>query len=89
MMNMISLILVVLVIFTFFGGQNVPKFLKDNKQMILGIFVGVLLHQFMGIGIEGVDEEEGENEEEGKNEVMQTIQEKISSIYDQLINFIE
>ena len=52
-MNMVSLVLVAIVAFTYFGGQNVPKVLKDNKQMILGVFVGVLLHQFMGIGVEG------------------------------------
>jgi hypothetical protein len=53
MMNMMSLLLVAVVAFTYFGGQNVPKVLKDNKQMVLGVFVGVLLHQFMGIGVEG------------------------------------
>ena len=53
MMNMMSLVLVAVVAFTYFGGQNVPKVLKDNKQMILGIFVGILLHQFMGVGVEG------------------------------------
>ena len=55
MMNMMSLLLVAVVAFTYFGGQNVPKVLKDNKQMVLGVFVGVLLHQFMGIGVEGGD----------------------------------
>ena len=63
-MNMMSMVLVALVAFTYFGGQNVPKVLKDNKQMLLGVFVGVLLHQFMGIGIEGVggDPNVGETE---------------------------
>jgi len=54
MMNMMSLFLVAIVAFTYFGGQNVPKVLKDNKQMVLGVFVGVLLHQFMGVSIEGL-----------------------------------
>ena len=53
-MNMMSLVFVAIVAFTYFGGQNVPKVLKDNKQMILGVFVGVLLHQFMGVGVEGI-----------------------------------
>ena len=57
-MNMMSLVLVAIVAFTYFGGQNVPKVLKDNKQMILGVFVGVLLHQFMGVGVEGITESE-------------------------------
>ena len=59
MMNMMSLLLVAVVAFTYFGGQNVPKVLKDNKQMVLGVFVGVLLHQFMGIGVEGGNFGEG------------------------------
>ena len=54
MMNMISMVLVALVAFTYFGGKNVPKVLKDNKQMVLGFSVGVLLQQFMDVGIEGL-----------------------------------
>ena len=53
-MNMISMVLVALVAFTYFGGKNVPKVLKDNKQMVLGFSVGVLLQQFMDVGIEGL-----------------------------------
>ena len=53
MMNMISMVLVALVAFTYFGGQNVPKFLKDYKHMVLSFSVGVLLQQFMDVGIEG------------------------------------
>jgi hypothetical protein len=64
MMNMMSLLLVAVVAFTYFGGQNVPKVLKDNKQMVLGVFVGVLLHQFMGIGIEGGNFGETESQEQ-------------------------
>jgi hypothetical protein len=56
MMNMMSLLLVAVVAFTYFGGQNVPKVLKDNKQMVLGVFVGVLLHRFMGGGVEGMED---------------------------------
>jgi len=53
-MNRLLIALVALVAFTYFGGQNVPKVLKDNKQMVLGVFIGVLLHRFMGIGVEGI-----------------------------------
>ena len=48
------LLVVALVIFVYFGGKNVPKVLKDNKQMVLGFSVGVLLQQFMDVGIEGI-----------------------------------
>ena len=53
-MNLL-LVLVGLVVFIYFGGKYVPKMLKDNKQILLGCLVGVLLHRFMGIGIEGID----------------------------------
>ena len=54
-MNRLLLALIALVAFTYFGGQNVPKVLKDNKQMLLGVFVGVLLQQFMGVEGIGYD----------------------------------
>jgi hypothetical protein len=71
MMNMMSLALVAVVAFTYFGGQNVPKVLKDNKQMLLGVFVGVLAGQFLGLKIEGLSwgeaiEQAGSCTEEGK-----------------------
>jgi hypothetical protein len=62
MMNMMSLALVAVVAFTYFGGQNVPKVLKDNKQMLLGVFVGVLAGQFLGLRIEGNGNPEGPDE---------------------------
>ena len=52
MMNML-LVLIALVAFTYFGGQNVPKILKDNKQIILGVLVGVLLHHVLRDRVDG------------------------------------
>ena len=51
---MIILVLLVILGYTYFGGPKVPKILKDYKEMLLGIFVGILLHQFFGVRIEGV-----------------------------------
>jgi len=51
--NMMSLVVAVIA-FTYFGGQNVPKILKDNKQMLLGVFVGLLMGQYFGVTIEGI-----------------------------------
>ena len=55
-MNGLLLPLFALVAFTYFGGQNVPKVLKDNKQMLLGIFVGSLLSfgGMVDISVEGL-----------------------------------
>lgn len=32
-----------LLLFTYFGGSNVPLVLAKNKQLLLGLFVGLLL----------------------------------------------
>ena len=37
-MNQLMLIVVVLVAFVYFGGSNVPKVLRDNKEILLGFF---------------------------------------------------
>jgi len=55
-MNMIILVLLVILGYTYFGGPKVPKILKDYKEMLLGVFVGILLHQFFGIRMEGLIE---------------------------------
>ena len=32
-----------LLLFTYFGGSNVPSVLAKNKQLLLGLFIGLLL----------------------------------------------
>ena len=34
-----------------------PKILKKNKQILLGVFIGILLNQYMGNVVEGLDPE--------------------------------
>ena len=46
--------LVLLVLFVHFGGSNVPKVLKDNKQMVYGVTIGLVLCSFFGVNIEGL-----------------------------------
>lgn len=45
--------LVLLVLFVHFGGPNVPKVLKDNKQMVYGVTIGLVLCSFFGVNVEG------------------------------------
>ena len=47
--------LVLLVLFVHFGGSNVPKVLKDNKQMVYGVTIGLVLCSFFGVNVEGLD----------------------------------
>ena len=42
-MNQLLLFITVLVAFAYYGGSNVPKALKDNKQMLLGVVIGLVL----------------------------------------------
>ena len=44
---------VLLVLFVHFGGTNVPKVLKDNKQILYGVVIGLVLCSFFGLNIEG------------------------------------
>ena len=32
-----------LLLFTYFGGSNVPSILSKNKQLLLGLFAGLLM----------------------------------------------
>ena len=53
-MNMIMLLIVAAVVFAYYGGASCPKVLKDNKQMLMGVVVGLLLGSFLGVRIEGM-----------------------------------
>ena len=52
-MDQLLLFITVLVIFVYFGGSNVPKVLRDNKQIFLGVIVGLFLCNSMGLRLEG------------------------------------
>jgi len=52
-MNNLMLVLVVLVLFVYFGGSNVPKVLRDNKEMLLGAAGALVLCSFFGLRMEG------------------------------------
>lgn len=53
-MNNFLIFLVAVVGFCYFGENKCPKVLKDNKEMLLGILVGLALCSFMGLKIEGL-----------------------------------
>jgi hypothetical protein len=53
-MNQLMLLVVALALFVYFGGSNVPSVLKQNKELLLGVVVGLVLCSFMGLRLEGV-----------------------------------
>lgn len=38
----INVLIGLLLLFTYFGGSNVPSLLAKNKQLLLGLFIGLL-----------------------------------------------
>ena len=38
----INVLIGILLLFTYFGGSNVPSLLSKNKQLLLGLFIGLL-----------------------------------------------
>ena len=53
-MNQFTLLVIILVVFTYYGGSNVPKVLKDNKELLLGVVGGLVLCSFLGMRLEGL-----------------------------------
>ncbi len=58
-MNQLFLVIVVLVAFTYFGGSPVPNVLKSNKQILLGVLIGLVLGSFFGVRVVEGKEPEG------------------------------
>lgn len=52
-MNNLMLLVVLFVMFIYFGGSNVPLVLKQNKEMLLGVAGGLVLCSFFGMKLEG------------------------------------
>jgi len=52
-MNQLFLVAVAVVVFCYFGGKYCPSVLKQNKEMLLGVVVGLALCSFMGLRLEG------------------------------------
>ncbi len=53
-MNNLMLLVVLFVMFIYFGGSNVPLVLKQNKEMLLGVAGGLVLCSFFGMKLEGL-----------------------------------
>jgi len=52
-MNPLMLVVVGLVALCYFGGNYCPSVLKQNKKMLLGVAVGLVLCSFSGMKLEG------------------------------------
>ena len=52
-MNQLTLLVIVLVLFCYFGGKNCPSVLKKNKEILLGVAGGLVLCSIFGLRLEG------------------------------------
>ena len=52
-MNQFTLLVIILLIFTYYGDSYVPKVLKENKELLLGVVGGLVLCSFLGMRLEG------------------------------------
>ena len=53
-MNTLMMVVLVLVVFCYFGGKYCPSALKKNKEMLLGVAGGLVLCSFFGMRLEGL-----------------------------------
>jgi hypothetical protein len=54
-MNTLMLVALAVVAFCYCGGKYCPSVLKQNKEVVLGVLVGMALSSFAGLKLEGID----------------------------------
>ena len=64
-MNQFTLLVIILLIFTYYGDSYVPKVLKENKELLLGITGGLVLCSFLGMRLEGLTDAQKRSCSEG------------------------
>ena len=60
-MNQFTVLVLVLVVFCYFGGKYCPAVLKKNKQILLGVVGGLVLASFFGLKLETYGHSGGDN----------------------------
>jgi hypothetical protein len=56
-MNTLMLVVIAVVALCYCGGKYCPKILSSNKEMLLGVLVGIALCSFAGLRLEGFESE--------------------------------
>lgn len=55
-MNTLILVALAVVAFCYCGGKYCPSVLKQNKEVVLGVLIGLALCSFMGVRLEGISD---------------------------------
>tara|TARA_B100000900_G_scaffold387256_1_gene378322 strand:- start:691 stop:1062 length:372 start_codon:yes stop_codon:yes gene_type:complete len=58
-MNTLMLVALAVVVLCYCGGRFCPSVLKQNKELVLGVLVGMALCSFTGLRLEGIENEDG------------------------------
>ena len=58
-MNTLMLVALAVVALCYCGGRFCPSVLKQNKELVLGVLVGMALCSFTGLRLEGIENEDG------------------------------
>ena len=53
-MNTLMLVVLAVVLLCYCGGKYCPKVLSSNKEVVLGVLVGMVLCSFAGLRVEGL-----------------------------------
>ena len=61
------LVVVALVALCYCGGKYCPSILRQNKEMLLGVVVGMALCSFMGLRLEGMQGMPMDSDKRGRN----------------------
>ena len=63
-MNNLMLVALAVVLLCYCGGRFCPKVLSSNKEVVLGVLVGMALCSFAGLRLEGLEHEKDEEKKE-------------------------
>jgi hypothetical protein len=67
-MNTLMLVALAVVLLCFCGGKYCPKVLSSNKELVLGVLLGMALSSFAGLRLEGLEHEKDEEKKEGDHQ---------------------
>ena len=68
-MNIIILLSIALVLCAYFW-PDCPKILKENKQMLLGVIVGLVLCSFYNLKVEGLDPDQSDTSSSTETQII-------------------
>ena len=67
-MNTLMLVALAVVALCYCGGKYCPKVLSSNKELVLGVLVGMALCSFAGLRIQGLEHKKAEEKKEGDHQ---------------------